>query len=450
MPDRIDREVGHRINRARLRKGWDQAYLGDLVGRSESWVSKIERGQLALDSVQMTGRLAELLGVDATHLLALDLRYPAWQPGQLPAGSRTTSRPSIPPVRDAEEESVLRRTFTLGTLAGLTSALAGFSPDTQQQLTARTGQGRVDQCALLELGTISRSIRKSFASFPAGALLPVAHHQIELALALRPREQPQAERFALLNHMAEMAALAGGLLTLDLGDFEAADSYMTLAHQLAKETGNAEITALILGGRAFVEAHHGGDRDDALDFALAAADHAEQGASARMRAWTQAVCSEMYAGCGDEAGFRGALDAARTLMSGPVDDDHRWGGFSWFDLSKADGYEGGDLVKMGRWHDALPALDQALERLPERMLRHRGTAHVGRAEAYAGAGEVEAACADGHAALNLVARVQHKDTLRRVTQLHRSLRASTLSPAVRALGEHMLDIRMIIKTSKVA
>ncbi|GAB2699721.1 helix-turn-helix domain-containing protein [Kitasatospora kifunensis] len=450
MPDQIDREVGRRINRARLRKGWDQAYLGDLVGRSESWISKVERGQLALDSVQMAGRLAELLGVDAPHLLALDLRYPNWQRGQLPVNSHVPSRPTTAPGGDAEGEPVLRRAFALGTLAGLSSAYAALSPDARDQLAARTQRGRVDRRALRELGTISRSIRRAYSSFPARALLPVAHDQIELALSLRPREQPQAERFALLNHMAEMAALAGGMLTLDLGDFEGADAYMTFAQQLARETGNAEIRALILGGRAFVESRHGGDQDDALDFALAAVDHAGRGASVRTRAWTHAVCSEMYASCGDEAGFRSALDTARTLLSGPVDDDHRWSGFSWFDLSKADGYEGGDLVAMGRWREALPALDQALQRLPEPMLRHRGTAHVGRAEAYAGAGEVVAACADGHAALDLVAQVQHKDTLRRVTQLHRSLRASAPSPAVRALGEHVLDIRTIVKTSKVA
>jgi tetratricopeptide (TPR) repeat protein len=337
----------------------------------------------------------------------------------------------------------------LGAVAGIAGVLAGLTTDTQDQLTARTKLGRVDQGALRELRTISRSIRYSYASFSAIALLPVAHQQIELALSLRPREQPQATRIALLNHMAEMAAMAGGMLTLDLGDFTAAESYLHLAQQLARETGNREISALILGGRAFFETHHGGDHDDALDCALAAVDQAESGASTRTRAWTHAVCSEMFAATGDESGFRDSLETARALLSGPIDDDDRWGAFSWFDLSKADGYEGGNLVAMGRWREALPALDLALARLPEQMPRHRATALVGRAEAYVGAGQAEAAVTDAHAALDLVALTKHQDTLRRAAQLHRALRSVGNSPTVRGLGEHVLDTRTMLRT-KVA
>ncbi|WP_181799419.1 helix-turn-helix domain-containing protein [Kitasatospora acidiphila] len=437
----IDKIIGKRIQKARLRRGWSQAMLGDQVDRTTSWISQVERGVISLDSIAMATKLADALGVDPPRLLALDTRYPAWQPVEKAAPPAPVAPPEHP-----TSDRLLRRTFTLGSIAGITAALGAMSPDTSEQVAARSDRGRIDRQALLELETISRSIRRSFTAFPAHALLPVAHHQIELALSLRPREQPQADRFALLNHIAEMAAMAGGMLTLDMQDYAAADTYMTLAQQLARETGNWEISALVFGGRAFVEAHQGGDRDDALDYALAAVDQAENGACLRTRAWTHAVASEMHAACGDEAGFRDSLDAARSLLAGPVDDDHRWGGFSWFDLSKADGYEGGDLVAMGRWREALPALDVALQRLPEPMLRHRATAHVGRAEAHAGAGDAEAACADGHAALDLVARVQHRDTLRRVTALHRALRATANSSTVRALGQHVLDTKVIVKT----
>ncbi|MER5495002.1 hypothetical protein [Streptomyces sp. NPDC002490] len=338
---------------------------------------------------------------------------------------------------------MLRRTFTLGSLAGLTAAVAGLSPDARAQV-ARPSGGSVDQATVDELRSIGASYRRSYKSFPASSLVPVAHHQLQLAVSLRPKDQPAHLRNSLLEHMAEMAALAAVLLSLDLGDQGQADAYMDLGYQIAKEIDSAELAALILGGRAF-RTSYGGDPDGGLDYALAAVAAAERGASQRMRAWTNAVASEMYSSTGDEQGFRASMEDARTLLSGPMDDE-RWGGIAWFDLSKADAYEGSDLVRLGRPADALPSLNQAIEKLPPEMLRHRCTAYVCRAEAHAGANDVEAACEDGHAALDLVAQVQHRGTLDRVTELHRRLRTHKTA-GTRSLGEHVIDTRTLLKTT---
>ncbi|MCZ4120214.1 hypothetical protein [Streptomyces sp. H39-S7] len=337
---------------------------------------------------------------------------------------------------------MLRRSFTLGSLAGLTAAIKGLSPDARAQVSWPSG-GSVDQATVDELRSIGASYRRSYKSFPASSLVPVAHDQLQLVTSLRPKDQPVHLRSSLLTHMAEMAALAAVLLSLDLGDQEQADAYMDLGYQIAKEIGSPELAALILGGRAF-RTSYGGDPDGGLDYALAAVDTAERGASKRMRAWTNAVASEMYSTTGDDHGFRSSLEESRTLLSGPMDDD-RWGGIAWFDLSKADAYEGSDLVRLGRHAEALPSLDKAIEQLSPEMLRHRCTAYVSRAEAHAGANHVEAACEDGHAALELVAQVQHGETFRRVTELHRGLR-SRKTAGTRSLGEHLIDTRALLKT----
>ena len=122
------------------------------------------------------------------------------------------------------------------------------------------------------------------------------------------------------------------------------------------------------------------------------------------------------------------------------------GGIGEFNLSKADAYEGSNLVRLGRHAEALPSLDKALGQLSPEMLRHRCTAYISRAEAHAGAHHIEAACDDGHAALALVAQVQHRETLRRVTALHRSLRAHK-TVGTRSLGEHLIDTRTLLKTT---
>jgi transcriptional regulator with XRE-family HTH domain len=444
----IDKIIGRRIEKGRRRKGLLQHELGAAVGRSESWVSQVERGVTALDSLSMAERIAGTLGLPVHHILAFDVRYQT-TPATVPArpsvpGRRATHPLSTKQSSDTEDsETMLRRSFTLGSLAGLTAAIAGLSPDARAQVSRPSG-GIVDRATVRELRSIGASYRRSYKSFPASSLVPVAHDQVQLVISLRPKDQSAHLRNSLLAHMAEMAALASALLSLDLGDPGQADAYMDLGYQIAKEIDSQELAALILAGRAF-RATYTGDPDGGLDYALAAVDTAERGASTRMRAWTNAVASEMHACTGDHHGFRTCLEQARALLSGEMDDD-RWGGIGDFDLSKADAYEGSNLVRLGRHSEALPSLDKALGQLSPEMLRHRCTAYISRAEAHAGAHNIEAACDDGHAALALVAQVQHRETLRRVAALHRSLRAHK-TVGTRSLGEHLIDTRALLKTA---
>jgi transcriptional regulator with XRE-family HTH domain len=55
--------TGQRIARARRRRGLSQAVLAGLVGRSESWLSQVERGTRRIDSHTVLTRLAEVLRV---------------------------------------------------------------------------------------------------------------------------------------------------------------------------------------------------------------------------------------------------------------------------------------------------------------------------------------------------------------------------------------------------
>jgi transcriptional regulator with XRE-family HTH domain len=60
--------AGQRIARARRRRGLSQAVLAGLVGRSESWLSQVERGKRGIDSHSVLLRLAEVLRVDLEEL----------------------------------------------------------------------------------------------------------------------------------------------------------------------------------------------------------------------------------------------------------------------------------------------------------------------------------------------------------------------------------------------
>ena len=60
--------TGQRIARARRRRGLSQTVLAGLVGRSESWLSQVERGKRSVDSHSVLLRLAEVLRVDLEEL----------------------------------------------------------------------------------------------------------------------------------------------------------------------------------------------------------------------------------------------------------------------------------------------------------------------------------------------------------------------------------------------
>jgi hypothetical protein len=61
--------------------------------------------------------------------------------------------------------------------------------------------------------------------------------------------------------------------------------------------------------------------------------------------------------------------------------------FGWLDEAKIDAYEGGDLVRLGRYSAAVDRLAVALEGLDVGMVRHRSTALVDRADALAASGD---------------------------------------------------------------
>ncbi|MBB5075491.1 helix-turn-helix domain-containing protein [Nonomuraea endophytica] len=62
------REIGEKIARARRRRGLSQAVLAGLVGRSESWLSQVERGQRDVSNHAVITALAEILGLSVDDL----------------------------------------------------------------------------------------------------------------------------------------------------------------------------------------------------------------------------------------------------------------------------------------------------------------------------------------------------------------------------------------------
>jgi transcriptional regulator with XRE-family HTH domain len=68
--------IGSRIATHRRRRGLSQVALAGLVGRSESWLSQVERGARTVDSLSVLRELARVLRVDLDDLAGPALPKP--------------------------------------------------------------------------------------------------------------------------------------------------------------------------------------------------------------------------------------------------------------------------------------------------------------------------------------------------------------------------------------
>ncbi|MHC3429092.1 helix-turn-helix domain-containing protein [Streptomyces sp. DT18] len=93
MINPVSMTTGERIRYYRSRTGKTQAAVAGLVGRSEDWLSKVERGVISIDSLTMLTALARELGLDNVADLvgpSLDL-----------ATAAGTEHPTVPAIRRA-------------------------------------------------------------------------------------------------------------------------------------------------------------------------------------------------------------------------------------------------------------------------------------------------------------------------------------------------------------
>ncbi|MFD1536235.1 helix-turn-helix domain-containing protein [Nonomuraea guangzhouensis] len=61
-------EIGRRVARQRRRRGLSQQAVAGLIGRSESWLSQVERGVRRVDSHSVLVELAHVLRVSVAEL----------------------------------------------------------------------------------------------------------------------------------------------------------------------------------------------------------------------------------------------------------------------------------------------------------------------------------------------------------------------------------------------
>ncbi len=290
-----------------------------------------------------------------------------------------------------------------------------------------------------ELVAVSASYRRAYRAMPAAALLEASHAHMSLVLTLRPAWQPQPVRRVLLRALGESATLTAVLLLADLARYSEALPYLTLAQDVARDNDDPDLAAVLLAGRAFLTSFSGGSAVTAADLAEAAVSVSIDGrASPTTRGWVAAVSSERLAVLGDERGSRTRLETAHDVVA-RHEPGSAWAGVGTFDSAKATAYEGGNLMRLGRYRNAIAALDAALAALEPTMHRHRCTALIDRAEAHLAANDVDASCVDATAALSIAMHTEHVLSIARVRRVAEAV-LSTKAAAARRLWADVLAV----------
>jgi transcriptional regulator with XRE-family HTH domain/tetratricopeptide (TPR) repeat protein len=439
--DVLDILVGERLSVSRRRRGLSQADFGSMIGRSESWVSKVETGAMRLDSVALARKIAGLLGVDVRFLLGLDS-------GGAPTGATTGAREVeirhvLVGAGDWEVLDPLRRRwFFVQAGAATLEVLAALGPGRgdlpERASAAQDGRARVDAETVDGLSEIVLTLRTAYRSVSGYSLLGPAYGILNLVTELAP--DAGRERARMVALAGQLGTLLASVFALDLEDFEAARPYLRLAMRAAQESSDAELMAFTLGGRAF-HAAHGGDLGSGAAFADAALDSARAGIHPQTHAWLLAVASEMHASTGSGARCEQLLERAAGQLELP-DVGRAWVGIGAFNPAKLAAYRGGDMMRLGRHREAQEVLGAALAGLGPALSKHRCTAHIDLAGALARDGRLDDAADHAVIALEIIGQTRHAGSLRRVEELHREI-AQSGAAAGRRVGERLLYLKAL-------
>jgi hypothetical protein len=293
---------------------------------------------------------------------------------------------------------------------------------------------RVDSQTVVGLESVMAGYRQIYQSAGAVTLLdPVCG-----ALRLLTELASSAGQFRdqIVSLIGQAGSLAATMLMLDQGDYVSANRYLAISARAAQQCGDQELMAITLAARAFHSAYSS-NRVDGVAYAREAVTlAASSGVHPQTVGWVSAVESEMQATAGNELLFERALDLAEGQVAAPIP-DRQWKGIGAFGPAKLTAYRGAGLVRLGRYGEAQAILSAALGQLDPVQAKHRCTAHVDLADAFARDHKPDQAAHHATSALEIIEVTRHAESMRRVGVIYDAIRPS------RAAGTPELGSRLI-------
>ncbi|WP_107409501.1 MFS transporter [Mangrovactinospora gilvigrisea] len=237
---------------------------------------------------------------------------------------------------------------------------------------------------------------------------------------------------ALFQATSELSRLAG-YMAFDVGQHEAAQRYYIQALRLARAAADVPLGGYVLASMS-LQATYRGFSEEGIDLAQAAIERNRAVATARTMGFFHLMEARAHARAGDEALCGQSLAKAETFLerSRPGDEDPHWIDFFNVDRFAADAAECyRDLKLPGQ---VRRFTQQALAKPQEGFIRTHSLRLVVAAVAELESGDLDAACAMGEQAMDVVERVSSARSREYVKDFLLRLEPHRAEPQVAALA----------------
>ncbi|MFE5588030.1 helix-turn-helix domain-containing protein [Kitasatospora sp. NPDC056531] len=389
------RQIGA-VFQAVKRAGVGAAQIARRTGLSTSRVTEIMTGGRTVSSMDVIERIADGLRIPGRMLGLADRPWES-------AAEPTAFRPAAVPETWEVLDMLSRSTASDAALSHLEAAVADAA--------------------------------FRYPSTPPAESVPTLQRQLVGVHEMLARPQSLAARRRGVRILAAVSGLLG-LAHHDLGDRSKSEAHFHLGAVAAGEGEADDLTAWLLTMQSIVE-YTAGRRDTATTLLRQAAAHAAT-AAPRRRAGVTANLARALAAAGDRHGALASLDqAARHLDLA----DEPIGGLDFFTTPRLDGLAGEAYAHLGEHEAASNLLETAIGRRAAADVKGRAVLTLDLAEVRLAQGNLAAACALAHDALDVADGSVVQPIVLRARAFQRSLAPWSAERPVRELATRVRESR---------
>ncbi len=447
--------IGPRIRHWRKLRGMSTRTLGELVGKTASWVQAAERGERAPYRLDDLVTICTALRVDLGRFLGepapgvddgeqrqlLGLLRDAFA-GREPIAALAALARIAGSVEPGDELMLLVeaggaiRLVNRREMIKAGGALVGISLAGSVSRLYRDGElagATISLQGAERLGVIVAEFRRLDDEVGPGPLRAGVASHLGIVEGLRGWGADDRVERELGRVAAELEQL-GGYLAYNAGQRRQAIDWLRKAHATARRIEDDQLAAYVLG---WLSVAAGDARpQEAVAHADAGLDHARKAGPPRLVAALCLRSARAHALVGDADQVKARVDGAKTVFAEDPEDP-AW--LYWLDLGELDAQAASAYVILERPQDAEPLSRDALDRLDVGQVQQAGLRQTSLARTLAFAGRVEEAAAVGLDAYRSYQRCPADWTRRNLRGLAPLLRDSR-DPAAVDLRERLATV----------
>jgi transcriptional regulator with XRE-family HTH domain len=394
--------VGEVIRLVRCAHGLNQHQLGKVISRSQSTISRIERGGSGTRDVETLRRLGNELGI-ASVMLGL-------------AEQLSPSRSSEHPMN--------RRELLLGAAAAavFTSAVLPGTVLAEDESAA-------------VVHAITTAQRRLDGTTPSSELAEPALAHLRMATRMQSQIWDPLSTKAMAAAVSEVAGLAGWL-HWDMHDLGSARRYYRLAVEYSRRAEESLLTMYMLGSLASFVVHKG-EASEGLALIRHAAKTSTEQSPATASAWLAAMEAVAHATSGDDVQTWRALDRAEAAVERiAMEQKPPWPWVFPFDARKIASHRLTCAVRLRRPDVAYTAVKN-LSMVAAGHRKQGALVLLDLASAHVQTRELDQALRMATTAVDLAAQTQSERVLSRARQFRRTVPAHTPHRALREFDERL-------------